>query len=177
MRALIYYVATSLDGFICHPDGTWHGMAMQGDHVDAFLASLPDFGAVLMGRETYAVGLAQGITSPYPMIAEQLVFSRSMSHSPDPAVELVGEGVIERVNRLKAQPGKPIWLCGGAALAGALGEAGLIDEVWVKQNPVVFGTGRPLFGAGMPTTALRLIETRRFDSGVIQSKYRVVEGR
>lgn len=178
MRALIYYVATTLDGFIAHPDGRFDGFVPEGDHIDAFFGALSDFGAVLMGRRTYAVGLAEGVTSPYPMIPEQLVFSTTMQRAPDPAIELVRGDAIGRVKQLKASPGKPIWLCGGSVLAGALWQAGLIDRIVVKQNPVLFGAGLPLFaGADAPdrprTRPLTLEHLRRFDSGVVQLHYRV----
>ncbi len=173
MRAMIYYVAASLDGFIAHPDGGFDSFPM-GDHVPAFFAALPAFGAVVMGRRTYEVGLKQGVTSPYPMIPEQVVFSRTMTASPDPAVRLVADDAVGEVARLKAAEGGPVWLCGGAQLAGQLWRAGQIDEVWVKLNPVVLGAGIPLFeGAGVQSTALRLGQSRRFDSGVIELRYRV----
>lgn len=173
MRALIYYVAASLDGFIAHPDGRFDSFPM-GDHVPAFLAELPGFGAVLMGRRTYAVGLEHGVTSPYPMIADQIVFSRSLGQSPDPAVRVLAEDAVGAVRRLKAVEGGPIWLCGGAELAGHLRRAGLIDELWVKLNPLLLGAGLPLFGGeGFDPRALDLSASRRFDSGVIELRYRL----
>lgn len=172
MRALIYYVATSLDGFIADPDGGFDRFPM-GDHVEAFFARLPSFGAVLMGRATYAVGLEQGVTSPYAMIPRQVVYSSSMAASPDPAVELVRGDAVAHVAALKAEDGAPIWLCGGARLAGSLARAGLIDELWLKQSPLLLGAGIPLFAGGLQPAALRLLDSRRFDSGVLESRYSV----
>ncbi len=173
MPELIYYVAASLDGFIADPEGGFDRFPM-GDHVDAFLATLPTFGAVLMGRATYAVGLKHGVTSPYPMIPRQFVFSRTMAESPDAAVSLERDAVA-CVKALKAEPGAPIWLCGGARLATDLWRAGLIDQVWVKQNPLLLGAGIPLFGGdGIPPAGLRLDDLRRFESGVVELRYSVV---
>lgn len=173
MRALIYYVAASLDGFIAEPDGRFHRFP-AGDHVAAFLETLPRFGAVLMGRATYAVGLEHGVTSPYPMLAEQYVYSSTMTASPDPAVQLVGHDAVEHIAGLKNASGDDIWLCGGARLAGSLWRAGLIDQVWVKQNPLVLGAGIPLFGGeGLEPAALRLTDLRRFESGVVELRYAV----
>jgi len=173
MRALIYYVATSLDGFIADIHGGFDRFP-AGDHVEAFFATLPHFGAVLMGRETYAVGLKHGVTSPYPMIARQFVFSRSMASSPDPAVTLERGDAVERVKALKAGDGPDIWLCGGGRLAGSLWRAGLIDQVWIKQNPLILGAGIPLFGGdGLDPAALRLEALERFESGVVELRYAV----
>lgn len=176
MRELIYYVATSIDGFIAEPDGAF-GRFPDGDHVPAFFAELPRFGAVLMGRATYAIGLEYGVTSPYAMIPRQVVFSSTMDASPDPAVELISGDAVEWVRSLKGTPGEPIWLCGGGRLAGSLWRAGLVDQLWIKQNPLVLGEGiRLLGGDGLEPAALTLEETRRFDSGVVELRYRVVAG-
>lgn len=173
MRALIYYVATSLDGYIADPAGGFDAFAQQGDHVAAFLDTLPRFGAVLMGRATYAVGLAAGVTDPYPMIAQPIVVSTTLT-TPDPRVEVVGTDVLGRIRQLKAERGDPIWLCGGSILARHLWDAGLIDEVWLKQNPVLLGAGIPLFAnARLDPTALRLTDLQRFDSGVCEARYTV----
>jgi len=147
MRKLAYYVATTVDGFIAHEDGSLDGFLMEGDHAKDFLESLQSFDTVLMGRATYDLGRRFGVTNPYPTM-KQYVFSRTLHESPDPAVKLVSENVPGVVRELKTQLGKDIWLCGGANLASALFAEGLIDEVIVKTNPVLFGTGKPLFSGG-----------------------------
>jgi dihydrofolate reductase len=118
------------------------------------MAAIQTFGTVLMGRKTYDLGLAEGKTSPYPFL-RQIVASKSMSESPDEAVELWRDDVVGRVAKLKAEAEKPIWLCGGGSLAGQLLAAGLIDRVVVKLSPVVFGSGIPLFGADAPVVSLK----------------------
>jgi dihydrofolate reductase len=172
MRPLKYHVALTVDGFIGHEDGTVAGFSDQGDHVTDFLASFAGYGAVLMGRKTYEFGLKLGVTSPYPSM-KQYVLSRSMKESPDPAVELVADDVVGFVRRLKEEDGKPIWLCGGAELASTLFAAGLIDEIILKLNPVLFGAGIPLFAGAVAQTALELIESKVYGNGVVLLHYRV----
>jgi len=172
MRKLVYYVATTVDGFIAHSDGGLEGFLMEGAHVLDFLESLQDFDTVLMGRGTYDLGRKFGVTSPYPTM-RQYVFSRTLATSPDPAVKLVSENAADMVKELKEQTGKGIWLCGGAELASALFAAGLIDEIVVKQNPVVFGSGKSLLSAFNGSAALDLSEHKVFDNGVAVLRYRV----
>lgn len=166
MRKLSYYVATSVDGFIAREDGSFDCFPSEGAHVQAYLDSLADFGAVVMGRRTYQVGLDMKVTNPYPHLTTY-VFSRSLSESPDPAVTVVATDPAPFVLALKEEEGKPIYLCGGADLAAQLFAAGLVDEVVLKLNPLVLGKGIP-FAATLPDPLrLELRDTRVFDSGVV----------
>ena len=182
MRQLVYYVATTLDGFIAHTDGSFDGFTWG----DAFGAELfqhypetipahlhPEgkppsenkkFDTVLMGRKTYQVGLKEGITSPYPTL-DQYVFTRSMSKSPDAQITLVANDAATVVRSLKNQPGMDIWLCGGGELATMLHQANLIDQLIIKLNPVLFGSGIPLFAGSIAQTELELLESKAFPSG------------
>ena len=112
------------------------------------------------------------ITNPYPTL-KQYVFSRSMTERPDKHVELVRERVVETAGRLKAEAGKAIWLCGGGELASLLIETGLIDRLIIKLNPVVFGTGIPLFGRGKKPIALELTDSEIHGRGHVILHYTV----
>jgi len=82
MRKLKYYVASTVDGFIGHEDGSVNGFLEQGEHVTDYLESLKTwFEVVLMGRKTYEFGFQFGVTNPYPWL-KQYVFSRTMKESP-----------------------------------------------------------------------------------------------
>ena len=117
-----------------------------------------------MGRKTYEVGSQVGLTGPYPTL-QQFVFSRSMTASPDPAVTLVSDDTVGVVRELKQGSGKAIWLCGGAELASVLLRADLIDKLIVKLNPVLFGTGIPLFAPIDKPTTLEMTDSKIYPSG------------
>lgn len=171
MRALIYHVATTLDGFLAREDGSFDFFPTQGDHVDDYLASLASYGDAVMGKATYQVGLQFGVTDPYPMLRTH-VLSRTLGPINDPKIHVVRDDAVGFVRELKQGDGKPIYLCGGAALASSLFAAQLIDEVRVKLNPVMLGHGlalAPGLGAPLP---LHLIDTRTYTSGVVLLRYR-----
>lgn len=190
MRELIYYVATTLDGFIAHEDGSFDGFPWDDAYGSDLFASFPEtipahlrgeggtradnkrFDAVLMGRKTYEVGLQDGVTNPYPTL-DQYVFSRTTKESPDEHVTLVSENAVDVVNALKQESGKAIWLCGGANLATTLFAADLIDRLIVKLNPVLFGAGIPLFAGNIKQTTLELTDSKIYRSGHVLLHYRV----
>ncbi len=172
MRKLKYYVAISVDGFIAHEDGSFDGFPWDDEVVADFFDSLGQFDTVLMGRKTYEVGLKEGKTSPYPAM-KQYLFSRTMATSPDAQVELISENAVETVTALKETPGTAIWLCGGADLATTLVAAGLIDEIILKVNPVLFGTGISLLSTGIEPTPLTLVDTKIYEGGTALLSYRM----
>jgi dihydrofolate reductase len=145
MRKVKYHVASTVDGFIGHEDSSVEGFLQIGEHTDDYLTALQnDYDVVFMGRKTYEFGLQFGVTNPYPWM-KQYIFSSTLPQSPDPSLELVNGDFIELLQALKAESGKDLYLCGGAELAAAFLAANLIDELVIKLNPVLFGTGIPLF--------------------------------
>ncbi|MCE9673640.1 dihydrofolate reductase family protein [Myxococcus stipitatus] len=171
-RKLTYHVATTLDGFIAREDDSFDCFINEGDHVTDYLATLRTYGAVLMGRRTYDIGLKFDVTDPYPYL-DTYVFSRTLKESPNPRVKLISEDVVGAVRALKAQEGKDIYLAGGGELATQLFTAGLVDEVITKVNPLLLGTGIPLVTRLPAHIPLELRSTKVYRNGVVLLQYAV----
>ncbi|GLY76070.1 dihydrofolate reductase family protein [Actinoallomurus iriomotensis] len=166
MRKLVYFIASTLDGFIAGPDGSdpsgpggfW---SPSEDYIQHLIGEYPEtlpgparaalgvtaegthFDTVVEGRKSYEVGLAANVTNAYAHL-KHLVFSRTLTESPDPGIQLVADDPVATVRELKRDGGKDIWLVGGGELAGAL--YGEIDRVIIKLSPLTIGSGIPLFG-------------------------------
>jgi dihydrofolate reductase len=190
MRELTYYVAVSLDGYIAGPNGEFDAFLAEGDHMEPIWAryrgtaptrlaeaagfDVADgpFDTVLMGWNTYAVGLPDHhLPTPYEHL-EQIVFSRTHeAPAGSEGVRFTASDPVDTVRALKQQEGKGIWLCGGGALAAILADE--IDRLALKINPVTLGSGIPLFGPrGYATTSWARTGTEAFGSGVILAEYR-----
>lgn len=186
MRELVYYVAVSLDGYIAAPDGRFDAFPVEGDHMGEVIGGYPDaipttaaerlgipqpagrFSTVLMGWNTYAVGLGDGLVSPYRHL-EQIVFSRTRRGAAE-NLTITDADPVTLVRQLKQQPGAGIWLCGGGELAARLIDE--IDRFVIKLNPLLFGDGIPLFGrTGHVPSAFDLVRSKAFTSSVIISEY------
>lgn len=187
MRELTYYVAVSIDGFIAGLDGEFDRFLFEGDHSAAIGAKYPGtaptelaerfgfpteggpFDTVLMGWNTYAVGLPD-LPSPYRHL-RQIVFTRT-HEAPAGAdgVEFTDRNPVDVVRDLKAEEGKGIWLCGGGALAAELRDE--IDRLALKRNPVLFGAGIPLFdGREYRPSDFRATAITPYESGVVLAEY------
>ncbi|MFF2573450.1 dihydrofolate reductase family protein [Streptomyces sp. NPDC058084] len=198
MRKLVHYIATTLDGFIAGPDGAdptgpdgfW---PISEDYIQHLVAEYPEtlpvmarqalnvtaegthFDTVLEGRRSYEIGLAAGITDAYPHL-RHLVFSRMLTESPDPAVELVADDPVAVVRELKQQEGKDIWLIGGAELTGSLYAE--IDTLILKVGPLTIGNGIPLFSrkAAFDPRTWTLTDHTVLKSGAVFLTYARAEG-
>lgn len=122
-----------------------------------------------MRRRTYEPAVDAGLTSAYPHLG-QYVYSRTLGDVDDPTLTVIGDDPVGHVRELKHQRGMDIWLCGGSILAGQL--INEIDELILKVNPVVIGTGRPLFERQFKPQSLRFASTQAYDSGVMVNRFR-----
>lgn len=185
-QQLTYLVATSADGFIAGSGGSLDGFSGESPYLEELVREYPEtfpthlrgplgieaeaqhFSSVLMGRATYELGLKFGVTSPYAHLT-QYVFSRTLTESPCPDVELVRDDPAQVVANLKTQNGLGLWLCGGGVLASSLVDQ--IDRLVLKVNPLLLGAGIPLFASGMPPRPLRLLSQRCLANGVCLVEY------
>ncbi|MDY7091172.1 MAG: dihydrofolate reductase family protein, partial [Actinomycetota bacterium] len=89
---------------------------------------------------------------------------------PDDIV-LTDRDPVDLVRELKAEPGgSGIWLCGGGTLASALADE--IDRLVLKVNPLLLGSGIPLFAdRGHHPRSLARVAGRPFGSGVVANEY------
>ncbi|MFD8306708.1 dihydrofolate reductase family protein [Streptomyces sp. NPDC059690] len=193
MRKLVYFIASTLDGFIAGPDGSdptgpggfWSPSVDYIQHIiEEYPETLPGparaalgvtaegtrFDTVVEGRKSYEIGLAAGVTDAFPHL-RHLVFSRTLTEIPDLGIEIVADDPVSKVRELKRDGGKDIWLVGGGELASAL--YGEIDRVIVKLSPLTIGAGIPLFGrtAAFAPNAWELTDHTFLKGGAVFLRY------
>ena len=190
MRELTYFVAATVDGFICAPDGSFDFFPDAEDTGEFLFGEYPEivptqfraavgidgrenrhFDTVVQGRVSYEIALKEGITGPYAHM-RQYVASTTITESPDPDVHIISGDPVEAVRGLKREDGGlGICLIGGAALAGALYPE--IDAVFLKRYPVMAGAGKPLFiGAEFSPAEFQPVFRQVFDSGADYTLFR-----
>ena len=178
-RKIIVYIAASADGYIARPNGDVEWLNRRPDTIDygmrAFYATID---TILMGRKTYDWGIAyykkHGLKGR--MLDTKLanyVFSRKPPKRAAPGAEFVSEPVKTIAKRLRATPGKHIWMMGGGDLIASFLDAGEIDEFDIHVIPVFIGDGIPLIARRHRDVLLRLRTARKFADGVVRLRYEV----
>lgn len=181
MRKLIYSMTLSLDGFIAGPDGGIDWSAPDDELFRFHTRQVAELGLHLCGRRLYETMLYWETVEESQLGADQLEFARIWKALPKVVfsttlqslvgnARLVRGGLGEEVSRLKREPGKDIAV-GGARLAGACMELGLIDEWRLFLSPVVLGGGTPFFPALAAALDLELVETKTFGCGIVHLRY------
>ena len=101
----------------------------------------------------------------------KIVFSKTLDTVEWNNTRLVtGDAAVE-VSRLKQQPGQNLFVFGSADLAATLIQNGLIDEFRIIVNPVVIGSGTPLFKNIQGLLHLDLVKSRAFQNGNVLLYY------
>lgn len=182
MSNLIYITNTSLDGYVEDEAGAFDWVNPHPVH--AFITDLVrPMETYLYGRRLYeTMAYWDAPVDSYPpefhdfaqvwQCAEKIVFSRTLKGATTRNTRLVRDFDPAAIGKLKRESAQDIGI-GGAELAAVAFEAGLVDECHLFVNPVIVGGGKRAFHAGMRRN-LELLENRRFDTGVVHVRYRVV---
>ena len=177
-RRIIVYIATSADGYIARPDGDveWLNRRPADDYgMGVFYATID---TILWGRKTYdwaldyhrRKGRKGGI---FDTKLANYVFSRKPPKRETPRVKFVSEPVKTFAQRLRATPGKHIWMMGGGELIASFLDAGEIDEFDIHVIPTLIGEGIPLVAPRHREVPLRLRSVRKYPDGVVRVRYEV----
>jgi dihydrofolate reductase len=182
MRKLIAAINMTLDGFCDHTAG------IADDEIHQHYNELLSNGdTLLFGRITY-----QLMESYWPAIVKnptgnkpedefavlidnisKIVFSRTLNNVDWKNTELKKEVIKEEVLELKQSrngESKNI-LVGSPSLIVALTQLGLIDEYQLCVQPIILGSGLPLFKNLRDRVDLKLLKTKTFGSGAVTLYY------
>lgn len=185
MGKLIYSAITSLDEYVEDRDGGF-AWAAPDDEVFAFVTEMErPIGTYLYGRRMYETMLYWETASLGPeepavsrdwtevwRAADKIVYSRTLQTVSSARTRIEREFEAGRVEQIK-QRSAPDMTVGGAELAAHALRADLVDECHLFLTPVLVGGGKRALPDGV-RTRLELLDERRFQSGVVYVRYRVV---
>ena len=175
MRKLILGLAITLDGYIEGPNGEYDWCFTDQDYgLNKFFERID---AMFIGRRSYEMMQqysenSKGEVVPGMPALTEYVFSKTLTSVKESAVLISGDSIAE-ARKIKNQPGKDIWLFGGASLYKTLMKEGLVDELWMSVHPILLGSGKRLFQEQSSSTALRLLESKTYETGLVSVRYSV----
>ncbi len=183
MSKLIYFMPTSLDGFIAGEtdDMDW---SVPDEEISAFINDrMRPIGTYLCGRKMYETMMVWETPDVIPGLtpdmmdfariwqaADKIVYSKSLETVSTPKTRLEREFEPQAVRRLKAQLPHDISVEGPNLAAQAI-RAGLVDEYHLLVVPIMLGGGKRVL-PGNVRVKLDLLEERRVGNGWVYLRYR-----
>jgi dihydrofolate reductase len=178
MRKIRLYINVTLDGYVARPNGEldWLFSTMTPAQQAWTTAFLREVDTILIGHTTYLEQAAFWPTQTGEMADlmnshTKIVFSSRLGALEWNHSRLAVSDVAEEIARLKREPGRDIYVTGGARLARSLSQRGLIDEYNLTIHPILLGSGMPLFREPAEEIALTRVHTIPFESGAIHLIY------
>lgn len=188
MRKLISGMKISLDGRMEGPDGyadwvtAWsedYGITPQ---IDACLLG----GGMYPGYEQYWTAMQKSPDEPLPMTGElptenEVKWAKLIPNMPHYVLTSTLKSALwpntrflrstDEVAQLKREPGKDIYLVGGAQVTSTLINAGLVDEIRLIVHPLLAGGGKRLFDGVEGRRALHLVDARPAKGDLVHLSY------
>ncbi|HET9946703.1 MAG TPA: dihydrofolate reductase family protein [Patescibacteria group bacterium] len=185
MRKIILFMMVSLDGYVegVDHDLSWHNV--DGEFNEFAAKQMSEAGTILFGRKTYQLmenywpsksGLEDDrIVANLMNTTPKVVFSHSLEKVVETNiwknVTLVKNNITEKIQQVKQENEKDIFVLGSNNLCVSLLEHNLLDEVRLMVNPIVIGEGTPLFLGIKTRQNLTLATTRVFNNGNVLLTY------
>lgn len=185
MRKIISFMHVSLDGFVAGPNGEMNWIKVDQEIFDHVGKRINQGDTSLYGRVTY-----QMMEGYWPTAADKpnaskhdiehskwysqvhkVVLSKTLDGAALTNSTIISDDLTDGINKIKQSGNKEILLFGSPSATHALMEQGLIDGYWLFVNPVVLGKGIPLFKGAKVETKLKLVNTNRFNCGVVELDY------
>jgi len=177
----------SLDGFVAGPNGEMDWIKVDEEIFDHVGKRISKGDTALYGRVTY-----QMMENYWPTAADKptatrhdiehskwyskvhkVVLSKTMKDASLINTEIIGNNLSDKINEIKQQGGNDILLFGSPTATHSLIHQNLIDGYWLFVNPIIIGSGIPLFAGVKDKIKLKLLTTRQFTCGVTELNYTV----
>ncbi|WP_294580042.1 dihydrofolate reductase family protein [uncultured Thomasclavelia sp.] len=173
MKKIILYIAMSLDGYIADHNGQVDWLQGQDDQVtmiDTYSPFIKNIDTIIMGYKTYHQIITQ--LAPDNWVYQQqtsyVITHRQLSSTDN--IIFTSKSPSQIVFELKKQPGKDIWIYGGANIINQLMKDNLIDEYYITIIPTILGSGIRLFESIFNEIRLKLIHQQTYN-GIIELIY------
>jgi dihydrofolate reductase len=193
MRKLIGGMQSSLDGKIEGPEGYADWVDAWSDHYDV----IPRVDACLLGAgmypgyEQYWTAVQNGPDKPLPQTGKvptrgEVEYARFVAQTPHYVLSSTLTSAVwpttsfvrglDEIAALKQQPGKDIYLVGGARTLVSLLDAGLVDELRITVHPLIAGEGKALFATTEQRRQLELRKVQQLENGCVSLIYGIRDG-
>jgi dihydrofolate reductase len=168
---VILYIDTTVNGMIGKEDG--NSDFTSPEDAASFTAICQKAGVVVMGRKTYEV-----LYPNYLPLKEGLhivLTKNKYMKSDNPTVSFRNQSPTDIINWLNGSGCETTVVIGGSETVSQFMKEGLINEMFVDIEPLIYGKGMPLFKPNDFEFKLKLLKTKMLSAQTIQLHYQVLK--
>lgn len=163
------YIASSANGFISGPKGLPDWLSQE--YAEGMMKIAREKQAVIMGKTTYNI-----IAPDYLPLKDggtTIVLTSDTNAKPgNPTVVFAKPNANEIVPLLEKRGHDEAVIIGGTATITEFLDKGLVQEVILIMEPVLFGKGLPLFRESDAEIKLQLVDVSKLNLNTIRVHYR-----
>ena len=163
-------MATSVNGYIAKLN---HDTPWSDDEFISYSDKVKEVGNLIIGKTTYDLMLEENAFADLdePFIA---VLTSSIQKPARKKTAFV-KNLKDALKILEKQDFQMALVGGGGQADTAALELGLLEEIFIDVEPLVFGRGIPLFSPSDSDLKLKLLDTKKVGESGIQLHYQVIQ--
>lgn len=168
---VILYMGITPNGYIAKEDGNseW----TSDEDLDGFYKESKKAKNIILGKNTFLEASRQGYF-PFPGAINVVVTHQTFENKWGKDVIFTDKSPKEILVMLEGMGFDTAFLAGGGMLNASFAREGLIDEIYLDIEPLLFGKGIKLFAETDFACELELLETKNLNKNTIQVHYKVV---
>lgn len=166
-------MATSANGFIARTNDKTDWSSVE---LDAYMSKVKETGNLVVGRKTYELML----NDPSPDADMEkvgnplvVVVTNSKKYKDNDSTKFVSSAK-ESLAFLQSKNFTHVMVAGGSKLIASFLTEGLVDELFLDIEPLLFGQGIPLLIPTELELNLQLLDTKILGKNSVQLHYKVI---
>lgn len=166
--------AMSANGFIARTPDDFSMDWTSPEDVKLFVKLTKEAGVMIMGSRTFATTVKAGRKLPgrkmvvYSSRPDEVHYDRK-----DPT-EITSDPPAEVLKRLEAEGYTSVAVCGGPMIWDMFLDAGVVDEIYLSIEPILFAEGVPLLRSAKEKN-LRLLDHENLNDNTLLMHYEVIK--
>src|SRR3990167_1927548 len=166
---IILYMCITANGYIAKEDDNTNWIS--GEEWDSYSKMIRRAGCMVVGHRTYDILTKQPEFSELSAVKVVIVSNNKVTIISENHV--IANNPASAINLLKDFD--EVIIAGGGKLNSSFGVEGLVDEMYLDIEPLVFGKGIQLFSPADFENKLELIETNKLSKNTLQLHYKVLK--
>jgi len=167
---IILYMAISVNGFVAKPD---HDTPWTDEEFESYSSKVKEIGNLIVGKTTFDLMYEE---NAFADLDEPFVVVLTSSEEAPARENTVFVKTFEEAVKVLKGRGFSVALVGGGGKADTAAlESGMIEELYIDVEPLVFGKGIPLFSPSDKNLSLKLLNTKQIGESGMQLHYQVIK--